>query len=320
MINASTKRICATLFLSWACSVSAAELSSAKGGSLGARTSDGRKHLTLSADAVWRLNVNSRFDASALTFYKGKLLTINDRDGGVYEVFPGTNSVAEAKRTDLFARSELIAVSPKRSSRYDCEGLAVDAEGNLFLSEESQRVVFKRSPGGKVEALVVDWTPVRRFFGGDVNASFEGIAVNGETMYLANERSAARIIVVDLKTLEVSDSFFVDSQGFAFGGPHYSDLAFFNGRLFILNRNHRCIFEVEPETKRVLAEYSFAQMELDKEAAYFSDYPTGAMEGLAVEAEFFWLITDNNGKGRIADAKDTRPTLFRCKRPIPARD
>ena len=190
----------------------------------------------------------------------------------------------------------------------------MDNSGSLYLSEESQRVAYKMTTEGKVEAIVIDWSPVRKFFGPDPNASFEGIAVNGDRMYLANERSAARILVIDLKDRKVADSFFVDSNGFAFGGPHYTDLAFTEGRLFILNRNHRCIFEVEPETKRVLAEYSFAQMELDKEVAYFTDYPTGTMEGLAIDGDYFWMITDNNGKGRIADSADTRPTLFRCKR------
>jgi hypothetical protein len=315
MFKDCTKRICAGILFSLACSLPAAEVSTAKGGSLGMRTNDGRKHFTLSADAFWQLNVKERFDASALTFYKGKLLTINDRDGAVYEVFPGTNSVAEVKRTDLFSRRELTKAAPKRSPRYDCEGLAVDESGHLYLSEESQRIAYKLSPQGRLEAIAIDWSPVRQFFGADVNASFEGIAVAGDRLYLANERSAARVVVVDLKAREVRDSFFVDSTGFAFGGPHYTDLAFADGHLFILNRNHRCVFEVEPETKRVLAEYSFAQMELDKAVAYFTDYPTGTMEGLAIDGDYFWMITDNNGKGRIADAADSRPTLFRCKRP-----
>jgi hypothetical protein len=64
----------------------AAEIPTAKGGSLGVRTNDGRMHFTLSADAIWHLNVTKRFDASALTFYKGKLLTLDDRDGAVHEL------------------------------------------------------------------------------------------------------------------------------------------------------------------------------------------------------------------------------------------
>jgi hypothetical protein len=92
-------------------------------------------------------------------------------------------------------------------------------------------------------------------------------------------------------------------------------LCFWKDHLFILDRNHRVIFEVDPESKRVLAEHSFGQMELAPEVAYRALYPTGAMEGLAVDDEFFWLITDNNGMPRIKYPKDARPTLFRCPRP-----
>ena len=110
MFSDGTKRICVAIFFSLSLGVLATENPTAKGGSLGVRTNDGRKHFTLSADAFWHLNVKERFDASALTFYKGKLLTIDDRDGGVYEISLRTNSIAEVQRTDLFARRDLARV------------------------------------------------------------------------------------------------------------------------------------------------------------------------------------------------------------------
>ena len=309
---------CALLALAAALPAPAAENHSAKGGSLVVRTNDGRKHFTLSADAHWQLNVKERFDASALAFHNGKLITVNDRDALFYQLSLQTNGVAELKRLDLFPRNTLSRISPRRAPRFDLEGISKDDNGNLYVSEETQRLVFKSSPDGKkVEALTIDWSPVKKFMSTDPNASFEGIAVRGDRLYLANERNTARIIVVDLSSREVIDSFFVDSGGFAFGGPHYSDLTFFERSLFILNRNNRCILEVDPASKRVLAEYSFAQMELAADVAYKSDYPTGAMEGLAIDQECFWLITDNNGKARFNAPTDTRPTLFRCKRPVP---
>lgn len=317
MLVKLTKRICIAVASALIAAANPVQPSTAKGGGMGVRTNDGRKHFTLNADAVWQLDVSERFDASALTFYHGKLLTINDRDAGFFEISSlGTNGLAKVKRSEYFPRRELANAAPRRASRYDCEGLAVDENGDLLVSEESQRLVFRSSPDAKsVKALVFDWAPVRKFFGPDANASFEGIAVGGGRLYLANERSSARIIEIDLKAGTVVDSFFVDSDSFAFGGPHYTDLAFRDGRLFILNRNHRCIFEVDPNSRKVLAEYSFAKMELDEEVAYRTDYPTGSMEGLAIDEHYFWLITDNNGKARFKHPGDTRPTLFRCKRP-----
>ncbi len=288
-----------------------------KGGTLGARTNDGRIHFTLKAEQTWQLNFPgmARFDASGLAFWKGKLLTVSDRDSDVYEIVPGTNGAAQLKATGLFPHAAVARVALRPEPRYDCEGIAVDPEGSVYLSEESQRSIFKTTGAGeKVERLGIDWSPVRQYFGRDPNASFEGVAIGGSKLYVANERDAPRIIVVDRASLKVEDSFFVDSDAFAFGGPHYSDLSFFGGHLFILDRNHRVIFEIDPASRRVLAEHQFGQMELSEEVAYHTVFPTGTMEGLAVDEKYFWLVTDNNGLGRIKYPKDARPTLFRCRR------
>lgn len=299
--------------------VSQAFSSDSKGGSLGARPGDSRRHFSLKAEQTWQLSApgHQRFDASGLAFLNGKLLTINDRDSELFEVVFGTNNIAQLKLTSFFPHSAVTKVAIKPEPRYDCEGIAVDSDGAIYISEESQRSVFKSTSKGQVERLKIDWTPVKQYFGRDSNASFEGVAVSPSKIYVANERDAARIIVVDRATLKVEDSFFVDSEAFAFGGPHYSDLSFFGGHLFVLDRNHRCIFEVDPSTKRVLAEHGLAQMELAEEVAYRTAYPTGTMEGLAVDETSFWLVTDNNGYGRIKYPRDARPTLFRCSRTKP---
>lgn len=289
-----------------------------RGGSLVVRTNDGRKQFTLAADRAWQLEApkKERFDASGLAFWNGKLLTLNDRDSELYEIVLGTNQVAALQRTPFFPHASVAKAALKSEPRYDAEGIAVDSAGNLYISEESQRSIFRSSPDGKtVERLPIDWTPVKKFFGRDPNASFEGIAMSETKLYVANERDAARIIVVDRTSWRVEDSFFVDSSAFAFGGPHYSDLSFWNGRLYVLDRNHRAIFEVDPSTRTVLAEFSFAQMELSEEFVYRTAYPTGTMEGLAVDAAFFWLVTDNNSFGRVKYLRDGRPTLFRCPKP-----
>ena len=289
-----------------------------RGGHLGVRTNDPRQHFTLRAEDFWRLRSpdNQRFDASGLVFLNHKLLTVNDRGAAIYEVRFGTNHAAELVANPLFGQAAVSKAAGRRGAPSDCEGLALDSQGRLYLSEESQRSIY-RTParGGSVELLPIDWAPVARFFKGGANASFEGVAAGGGKLYVANEREDPRIIVVDLETLQVEDSYFVDSAGFAIGGAHYSDLAWFEGRLFVLDRNHRCILEVNPATKKVEVEYAFGQMELAGDMAYRNDYPTGTMEGLAVDRDSFWLVTDNNGKGRFADRADSRPTLFRCARP-----
>jgi hypothetical protein len=72
---------------------------------------------------------------------------------------------------------------------------------------------------------------------------------------------------------------------------------------------------VDPKTERVVAEFDVWALENSPEHAYHRLYPTGILEGLAVGAENIWVVTDNNGYGRLKDSTDKRPTLFRCQRP-----
>jgi glutamine cyclotransferase len=96
---------------------------------------------------------------------------------------------------------------------------------------------------------------------------------------------------------------------------HYSDLCWFDGALYVLLRHQRCVLKVDPASRRVLAEYDFREFERQPEFAYRREYRTGVMEGLAVDRTHFWLVTDNNGLARTTDQADSRPTLFRCRRP-----
>jgi hypothetical protein len=95
----------------------------------------------------------------------------------------------------------------------------------------------------------------------------------------------------------------------------YSDLSWFENALFVLLRESRCVLKVDPTNYAVLAEYDFREVERHPEAAYYTRYPTGVMEGLAVDRDAIWLVTDNNGLGRIRAPRDPRPTLFKCLRP-----
>jgi len=119
-----------------------------------------------------------------------------------------------------------------------------------------------------------------------------------------------------LETLKVVADFAPQPSTWSFV-LHYSDLCWFKGHLFVLLRHHQVILEVDPTTRDVLAEYNFHAIEDAPQHAYHKAYPTGAMEGLAVDDNYFWLVTDNNGFPRVQDNKDRRPTLFKCKRPIP---
>jgi hypothetical protein len=282
------------------------------------------KYYTLHAEQIWQMNLpyGQRFDASGLFLEKsGNLLTESDQQIGVYRVnfIPGSDAVDLLRLPDCFTAAQLAPYAAEKFGRYDCEGVTEDDQGRIYLCEEADRWILRWDPRTKtVERLNIDWRPVKKYFSTDRNAAWEGIAIDGQTMYLANERKKGRIIVVDLNTMKVTGDFAVPaSWSWWFWDAHYSDLCWFDGALFALMREDHVILKIDPATHRVLAEYNFRQMEHDPEVAYYNQYPilVGVMEGLAVDKNYFWLCTDNNGQGRKKYPNDIRPTLFKCRRP-----
>lgn len=281
------------------------------------------QQFTLEADRVWLLNHpgNGEFDASALMLApSGQLFTVNDKEPILYCIKLGPQP-GEAHLTpdpDRFSPRQLAELTGYRQKRFDWEGLARDEQNNIYICDEADRWILRfDSTRKKVTQLQFDWSPVSRFLSSDSNASWEGIAVGGGRVYLANERSRGVVCVFDLKTLKLEGSFVVRPAYSKGGDEHYSDLCWFDGRLFVLLRERGCILQVEPSTHIVLAEYDCRPLTETENTAYrfWPFYPTTGLEGLAVSYDFFWLVVDNNGFARKVDARDHRPTLYRCPRP-----
>ncbi len=273
----------------------------------------------LAADRWWPLNLpaGQRFDASALLrLPTGELLTVNDRGPTLYRIVLD----ADADSADLvpwpgaFTSEQLAPFAGEKHGRYDAEGLARDEAGRIYLCEEGDRWILRCDPvADGVERLAIDWNPVRhRFHPSDRNASFEGVAAGGGRLYVANERQEASIMVVDLGTLKVVGELRPCPAGRRVSALHYSDLCYYGDALFVLVRSERMILQVETGTGRVLAEYTYAAVERRGDAAYWPTFATGMMEGLAVDRDHFWLVTDNSGYSRVRRPGDRRPTLFRC--------
>jgi uncharacterized protein YjiK len=272
---------------------------------------------TLSVEDFWRLESpgRARFDASGLAWNDGKLLIVDDGDPPLYEVDFTSTNVAQLKQTGILAWPQITRYIVGKKERFDLEGIARDEQGRVYVCEEANRWIFRFDPATKkVERLEIDWTPAKQYFTGNDNASFEGIAVGGGKLWVANERDRARIIEVDLETLKVIGDFAPQPANWSFL-LHYSDLCWFKGRLFVLLRHHQAILEVDPATRDVLAEYNYRTIEDAPQHAYHKAYPTGAMEGLTVDDNYFWLVVDNNSFPRQQADRDRRPTLFKCKRP-----
>lgn len=269
----------------------------------------------------WLLNLpaGQRFDASALLFRPdGTLYTVNDKSAGLYRIDRQTNGTAELIRDPRwFTPAQLTSLSVGKIGHWDLEGLAQDPAGRIYFCEEQNRWVLRADPvRGTLERLEIDWSPVKKWFSPDPNASWEGIAAGTDgRLYLANERSIGRIIVVDLASLRVVDDFQVAPLGRASRDFMYSDLCWFEEELWVLCRQSRRVVRVNPASHRVLADFDYTEIELASEFGYGALLPYGQFEGLAVDAKNIWLIIDNNGSARILHREDTRPTLFRCVRP-----
>lgn len=280
-----------------------------------------KKTYSLKIDKAWRLMApnNERFDASGLLLQPNRdLLTINDKGAGVYRI--RLKEEADEATLELvpnwFTAKQLEKFTKEKKDHYDIEGICRDDEGRIYLCEEANRWVLRLDPKTEtVERLAIDWKPVEQFFSKERNASFEGITIGDKHLYIANERERGRIIVVNLATLKVIDDFTVGTTQPPARDVHYSDLSWHNGYLYALLREAYAILQIDSKTRQVVAQFDFANLELAPEHAYHRLFPTGIMEGLAVDDRYFWLVTDNNGYGRLKAPEDRRPTLFRCVRP-----
>ena len=281
------------------------------------------RRYVLEAEKYWQLNLpkGERFDASGLfRRTNGDLLTVNDRGAGVYKIkfLEGEDAADLIRIRDCFTAKQLAPFAAEKIDRYDCEGVCEDATGRIYICEEANRWILRWDPKTKkVERLGIDFSSVKKYFDpADRNASFEGVAVGGGKLFIANERQMGRIIVVDLATLGIVDHFVARPPGSLALDIHYSDLSWHDGALYALLREHHLILKIDPATKKVLAQYDFEGMEKGREVVYRTRFfGVGVMEGLAVDDDFFWLCTDNNGLPRKRFPQDTRPTLFKCRRP-----
>ena len=274
----------------------------------------------LQAAQITSLNLpdGHQFDASGLLLLdSGELLTLrNQRDSLLYRIdlLPGGREANLTPYNECFSTNSLRALAGDAKG-FDCEGIARDDQGRFYICEERQRWIIRCDPrSGKVDRLPIDWEPVKDYFSAvDSNASFEGVAIGNGKLYVANERSSAVIVEVDLASAKVKKNFVVQPAKSSFFGLHYSDLCWFENQLWVLCRQHRVVLKVDPATRRVLAEFDYGDIE--ESLGYRTGLPVGLMEGLAVSKDSIWIVTDNNGDPRGKTGNDIRPTLVRCPRP-----
>lgn len=270
----------------------------------------------LEIEQSWRLQSRvGRFDASGIERGSdGEILIVRDSELAVYGVRfqEGSDTANLIKHAQYVVDRKDLNVGVHR---FDIEGLAVDSKGILYACDEYARRILRFTSRGLIDSIPIDFSSVSNYFNKtDINASFEGIAIGKDRLYVANERSHGRIIEIDLRTHETIGSFTFRTGGTAWPDTHYSGLDWDKGYLYALLREEQTIAEIDPNTKKPLRLIRYHEVEFAKEHRYQTLLPFfGVMEGLLVEGDTFWLLADNNGQGRYADTSDTRPSLFKCR-------
>jgi hypothetical protein len=209
----------------------------------------------------------------------------------------------------------------------DFEGIAVD-DSRLLLVSETRYRVLEVDRSGKARWI----TPSLQSFGQRANlfqkhnANLEGIAVLQNGLLLAAERETRGLIelppVRDTVPSEVPSSARVWAMPESIHpvppgrGTDFADLTVANDRVYALERNSHLVVRLERTADRWIEReaWSYAQTENDPRFAYKGS-PYGVVEGLAIDREHVYLVTDNNRLPRAADPDDRRPQLFVFARP-----
>jgi hypothetical protein len=199
----------------------------------------------------------------------------------------------------------------------DWEGISCNQKGQIFLASEYLFSVLKIDTDGATEWVVNDLFNVgyRKGLFQKNNAYIEGITVYNSGLLLVAEREPRGLISI---SSEGDFHTFVD--------PHlttseqrisldYAGLAYFNNKIYTLERNLYRVCHRNPSSNEVGQCYSFKHVALSKQWGYDTGI-YGLAEGLAIDDKNLWIIVDNNKDTRLLDAGDQRAILMKFKNPL----
>ncbi|WP_412547808.1 esterase-like activity of phytase family protein [Pseudomonas sp. PDM14] len=280
---------------------------------------------------------------SGLAHCAGELLAVSDRDDAmVYRLTPQAGTFeAVAERFDAQPpppsglpwglRMRAWVAGMVRGGELDFEGLSCDSAGNRYLVSESHAAVLQITPSGSANWLNLPPSLVRQARASGMllhfNALLEGIAVDpaGERLWLAAEQQRRGILVLHRKkgSWTCTGGCVLLSQGGVEpslpladntrSSPRdFSDLAFFDNKLFTLERGaHRICRRSLNDGKKEKC-WSFAASVLTEERRYPFDY--GVVEAMALKVDGVWLGADNGNDTARGDG-ERRPILWHFAAP-----
>ncbi|WP_339546012.1 esterase-like activity of phytase family protein [Pseudomonas sp. RA_35y_Pfl2_P32] len=271
------------------------------------------------------------------------LWTVSDRDDGqIYRLATGEGVwQAEAVPIDVppvpdsglpwGLKSRTWASSIVRGGNLDFEGISCDKAGNRYIVSEAHAAVLQVPPTGAAQWLKISPMLAREARASGMllhfNALFEGLAVDpeGNQLWLAAERERRGLLRLKRQqTVWDCDGACVllseaGTQMQPAQFPHarpvsrdFADLAWFDGKLFTLERNAYEICRRDAVTAKVERCWSFAADALQAPRRYPQAY--GLAEALVIDATGAWIGIDNNNGAR-ADG-EFRPIVWRFAAPL----
>ncbi|AYC34531.1 DNA topoisomerase IV [Pseudomonas cavernae] len=227
-------------------------------------------------------------------------------------------------------RMRIWLVSQVRGGELDFEGLSCDAAGNRYLVSEAHAAVLKLPPVGNPEWLALPANLVRQARASGLllhfNALLEGVAVDpqGARLWLAAERQQRGLLALHkpqstwrcaggcVLLREAGDEPAPAQLEVAPQPRDFSDLAFFDGKLFSLERQAYRLCRRSLSDGAVERCWSFAAAALSESRRY-GPQTFGMAEGLALDAEGAWIGLDNGSQRR--NDGEARPLVWRFAAP-----
>lgn len=249
---------------------------------------------------------------SGLALYQGKLLTVSDKhDNTVFELKLGKQSANQVQFLKIDSQK-----LKKKDKRLDFEGITIGPESQIYLvSETYSRTAVISDNGQQIKWATPSfkkWGKKRGLFQ-TKGAYLEGITLIGDKLLMCVERQPRGLIEYDL-TAGKKGAFVVDSTRFeTLPGrvPDFTDLFFFNDKIFALQRSAHMISEIVFENERWVEKQSgtFGHIENDPQYHYQTMH-YGRAEGLAMDRDNIYVVLDNNNDFRKDDPTDNRPLLL----------
>lgn len=268
------------------------------------------------------IDAGGPFEPSGLLLYDGRLLTVSDKhDGAVYEL----SLAADAAGLRPFVTFEPPDDAP---GPLDFEGLTADADGALLLISESRHRVLRLELDALRGRARASWLTPSLEAEGKAGGCFQvdGAAFEGITrlpdgdLLLAAERQPRGLVQLRARTEATSAQVWAMPESLhpvpPGRSPDFADLTLAAGRVYALARNSHLVTRLTRTAAGWQEGLAFSYARAENDARHVYESPVyGLAEGLAVSATEVFLVLDNNGQARAADASDRRPLLLVFARP-----